>query len=233
MEKTTFKSLLISPITTIKEVMNKLNETAQKILFVTDENYKLLGTVTDGDIRRGIIDGLQLTITVQKIMRINFISVNKNYSNPRKEVKELMQRYRVECIPVIDDDGRIIDIISWIDFFGNGDNYQEVSPLQNSIVIMAGGKGTRLDPFTKILPKPLIPLGNKPIIEHIMDRFHKKGFCKFILILNYKKEIIKSYFTENNLPYDIEFIQETDYYGTAGGLYLLKNKLNNTFIVTN
>jgi NDP-sugar pyrophosphorylase family protein len=98
---------------------------------------------------------------------------------------------------------------------------------------MAGGKGTRLDPFTKIIPKPLIPLKDKPIIEHIMDRYFSRGFNRFVVIVNYKKEMIKLYFAENNLPYSIEFVEEPDYYGTAGGLYLLKDTINDTFVVVN
>lgn len=104
---------------------------------------------------------------------------------------------------------------------------------QHKIVIMAGGKGTRLDPFTKIIPKPLIPLKDKPIIEHIMDRYYSRGFNQFVILVNYKKEMIKLYFTENKLPYNIEFIEECDYYGTAGGLYLLKDTIKDTFVVVN
>ena len=103
-----------------------------------------------------------------------------------------MQQYKIGQIPVVREDGKITDVILWIDYLRSAPEYHEVkTALQIPVIIMAGGKGTRLDPFTKILPKPLIPLGNKPIIEHIMDRFFQYGFCKFIVIVNYKKEMIK------------------------------------------
>lgn len=233
MDKTKLQSLLISPDTTLKQAMQKLNETAEKILFVADENKKLLGTITDGDIRRGIINGRQLTIAVKEIMTRKFISVISDSPDLQNRAKELMQKNLIEQIPVINEHGMIADVISWVSYLAKRGRDAKQSFLQNPVVIMAGGKGTRLDPFTKILPKPLIPLGNKPIIEHIMDHFYKNGFSKFILILNYKKEMIKMYFNENKQPYELEYVEEENYLGTAGGLSLLKHRLNNTFIVTN
>lgn len=233
MDKTKLQSLLISPDTTLKQAMQKLNETAEKILFVVDENNRLLGTITDGDIRRGIINGKQLTIPVVEIMTRKFISVISDSPDLQNRAKELMQKNLIEQIPVINELGIIGDVISWVSYLADKGKDVEQSLLENTVVIMAGGKGTRLDPFTKILPKPLIPLGNKPIIEHIMDHFYKNGFSRFILILNYKKEMIKMYFSENHCPYNIEFVDEKNYLGTAGGLSLLKHRLNIPFIVTN
>lgn len=235
MDRIKLKSLLVSPDISVKQAMHKLNETAEKILFVTDKDDMLLGTITDGDIRRGIINGKQLTETIKVIMSKKFFSINSGNPDFKKEARDIMQRHFIEHIPIITDNGLIIDVISWLDCLSSeSDNQADVkNMLHNTVVIMAGGKGTRLDPFTKILPKPLIPMHNKPIVEHIMDRFYKNGFNNFILVLNYKKEMIKNYFSENSLPYDIGFVEEGDYYGTAGGLSLLKNKLNETFIVTN
>jgi NDP-sugar pyrophosphorylase family protein len=167
-------------------------------------------------------------------MKTTFISVPASCSDIRKKAKALMQQHVIERIPVINKDGAVVDVILWLDYLKTeSEGYDSKTPLQTPVVIMAGGKGTRLDPFTKILPKPLIPLGEKPIIEHIMDRFYRYGFYKFIVIINYKKEIIKMYFGENSLPYTVEFVEEPEYYGTAGGAYLLKKKLDETFIVTN
>ena len=233
MNKAKLQSLLISPDTTIKQAMQKLNETAAKILFVVDTDSRLLGTVTDGDIRRGIINGKQLTSDVSNIMTAKFISVNSECHNVQKEAKELMHQNLIEHIPVVNEQGLIVDVISWVDYLADDDHNKSQSFLQTPVIIMAGGKGTRLDPFTKILPKPLIPLGNKPIIEHIMEHFYKNGFNNFILILNYKKEMIRMYFSENTPSYNLEFIYEDDYLGTAGGLSLLKNRLTDAFIVTN
>lgn len=235
MDKTKLKSLLISSETSIKQAIQRLNETAEKILFVNDEQDKLLGTVTDGDVRRGIIAGLQLTEPVELIMKKEFIFVRSDCTDIQKEARKLMQQHVIEQIPVLGDDGIIKDVLLWIDFLAaeikSGEKAKVV--LNNPVVIMAGGKGTRLDPFTKILPKPLIPIGEKPVIEHIMDRYSENGFSRFILIVNYKKEMIKAYFGERILPYHITFVEEEEFYGTAGGLFLLRSALTQTFIVTN
>lgn len=235
MDKNKIKSLSIFSNTDVKHAMQKLNETAEKILFVVNENNVLIGTVTDGDIRRGIIKGIQLNGTVQEIMNKKFIFVESGIANLQKQAIDLMQKYHIGHIPIIDSAGAIEDIALWTDYLtvSNGHKKKSVDISKNSVVIMAGGQGTRLDPFTKILPKPLIPFHDKPIIEHVMNRFYGNGFSKFILVLNYKKEMIKMYLAENRLPYEIEFIEEENYYGTAGGLFLLRETLRDTFIVTN
>jgi len=136
-------------------------------------------------------------------------------------------------LPILDKEGVVVDVIFWTDLV---DRKPLIVPVQlhtNSVVIMAGGKGTRMDPFTRIFPKPLIPIGEKTIIEVIMDRFHKSGFQKFILTLNYKKEYIKIFLHESNMPYSVEWVEESDFMGTAGSLSLLKDKLKETFIVAN
>ncbi len=233
MDKNKLKTLLIPTNTTIKTAMQKLTETAEKILFVVDECDKLLGTVTDGDIRRGIIKGINLIAPVEEVMKSEFVSIAENSPNFIRSAKKLMQQKQIGELPVVNEEKVITDVVFWMDLLTYKAKPQTRALLDNTVVIMAGGKGTRLDPFTKILPKPLIPLGEKPIIEHIMDNFYKNGFHKFILVLNYKKEMIKVYFTENKLPYEIKFIEEPQFFGTAGGLSLLRKKLKGTFIVTN
>lgn len=235
MEKEKVKSLLISPLTTVKEAIRRLNETGQRILFITDEREHLLGTLTDGDIRSCIIDGYMLTSPVEAVMKKKFISLPVNATDLQGKARRLMQQHQIEQVPIVDETGEIIDVLLWLDFLGD----DKTSPVQSSVkmdnpvVIMAGGKGTRLDPFTKILPKPLIPIGDKPIVENIMDRFYHNGFSQFILIVNYKKEMIKAYFSENTLPYDISFVEEDEFYGTAGGIFLLRDIIKKSFIVTN
>ena len=234
MDKDKLKSLLISTDSTIKQAMQKLSETAEKIVFVVGAGDKLLGTITDGDIRRGIIKGTELTVPVREIMKEKFISITDSGPNTIKKAKKLMQLHQIGELPVLDGKGVITDVIFWIDLLSYKAPLQTQILRENPVVIMAGGKGTRLDPFTKILPKPLIPLGEKPIIEHIMDHFYKNGFYRFILILNYKKEMIKVYFSENKLPYKLKFVEEPQFCGTAGGLALIKNKIKKEpFIVTN
>jgi len=235
MDKEHLASLLISPITTIKEAIQRLNETGMKILFIVDADTKLLGTLTDGDIRRGIISGLPLTAAVNSVMKQQFISVAENDPSYHEDAKRLMQQHMIEHVPVVDPQGSIRDVFLWVDFLSaeRSAATKQVKKLLNPVVIMAGGKGTRLDPFTKILPKPLIPIGEKPVIETIMDRFHENGFTRFILVLNYKKEMIKAYFGERPASYDIAFVEEDAFYGTAGGLSLVRDRINEPFIVTN
>lgn len=234
MKKEKLHTLLISSDMTIKQAMQKLDETAEKVIFVIDAKKRLLGTVTDGDIRRGIINGLEFSDKVGKIMNRKFISIKSDTSGIEERAKQLMIRSRVEQIPVLDRDGLISDVISWTDVLG--ERKEELKPRQrysNHVVIMAGGKGTRLDPFTRILPKPLIPIGNKPIIELIMHKFHRYGFYKFMYTLNYKKEYLKLFLKENNFPYVIDWVEEDYFLGTAGSLSLLRDKIDDTFFVTN
>lgn len=233
MDKEKLKSLLVSPDTSIKQAMQKLTETAEKILFVADEQDMLLGTITDGDIRRGIINGLEFNDRVENIMYQSFISIKSNTSGIEEHAKQLMIERKIEQIPILDDRGTIIDVILWTDILEE-ERYLKPKELRaNQVVIMAGGRGTRLDPFTRILPKPLIPISNKPVIEFIMERFYQYGFHKFIYTLNYKKEYIKLFLIENNFPYIIDWVEEEDFLGTAGGLALLKNKISDTFFITN
>jgi NDP-sugar pyrophosphorylase family protein len=142
-----------------------------------------------------------------------------------------MQKNDVRHIPLLDNTGKVCGLLMWKDFFENGDIAINEKP--NQVVIMAGGKGTRLDLFTKILPKPLIPVGEKPIIGHIMDNFSKYGFNRFLISLNYKADMIKIYFSDNHHDYGIDYVQEENFLGTAGALALARDRLYDTFMVSN
>lgn len=233
MDKIKLKSLLVPGGTTIKQAIQKLNTTAEKILFVVNEENNLLGTVTDGDIRRGVINGLEFSANVQEIMHSEYTAISSDTPEIKERAKELMIKNKIEQIPILDNERVIIDVILWTDILGEKEQLKDRQLHKNHVVIMAGGKGSRLDPFTRILPKPLIPIGNKPVIELIMKRFYQHGFCKFIYTLNYKKEYLKIFLTENNFPYSIEWVEEDDFLGTAGSLSLLKDKIKDTFFVTN
>lgn len=215
--------------------MQKLIDTAERILFITDSKGFLVGTLTDGDIRRGIIGGMKLSESVRKIMSLKFVSLSSTADDLRNKARQLMLKHRIEHIPVVDNQGVLVDLILGADFLENEEN-TPISPQkkkENEVVIMAGGMGTRLDPFTKILPKPLLPLKGIPVIEHILAGFHKFGFSKFKLILNYKKEMIKLFLSDNQYDFDIDFVYEGEFLGTAGGLHLLKDKIDKTFVLTN
>ncbi len=233
MDKIKLKSLLVPPDTTIKKAMQRLSETSERILFVVGEREALLGTVTDGDIRTGLINGLKFSDIIDLVMNRQFTAVKEGTPDLRQYVKALMVENKIEQIPVIDNDNIIVDVLLWIDILGKGKGVKPKKVFENPVVVMTGGKGTRMDPFTRILPKPLIPIGNKPVIELIMESFYKFGFHRFVYSLNYKKEYIKLFLRETKLPYEIDWIEEDDYYGTAGSLFLLRDNIKETFFVTN
>jgi dTDP-glucose pyrophosphorylase len=223
------KKLFVKPNLPLKEALKQMDKITLQVLIVVDEEDRILGIITDGNIRRAIIKGLSFDAPISLMMTKNPIVINN--SSDKKEALQLMRKHEIRHIPVIDDKNKVIGIYLWTDFLKKGEI--RYSKKGNSVVIMAGGKGARLDPFTKILPKPLIPIEEKPIIEIIMDNFKRYGFDKFIISLNYKAEMIKMYFSENPNNYEISYIQEENFLGTIGALSLIKNKLDNTFIVSN
>ena len=228
------QTLLVSSDIDIKEAMQKLNYTAERILFVVEDGNRLVGTITDGDIRRGIINGMAFNEKVNKLMHKEFTKVVSDMKNLMQYVKEIMLKDKLEQIPVVDRNGAIEDVILWTDILGVNSKAAPAKCHSTPVVIMAGGKGSRLDPFTRILPKPLIPIGDKTVIELIMEKFYKHGFYKFCYALNYKKEYIKIFLQENEFPsYELDWVEEKGFLGTVGSLSLLKRRLNETFFVTN
>jgi dTDP-glucose pyrophosphorylase len=213
--------------------MQKLNETSEKILFIVDSEEKLLGTLSDGDIRRGLIHGINFTDSVETVMHRNYISLPSGLLDLRQRARQLMIKNKIEQIPILDVNSKIVDVALWTDIFGEKDEENKQSLHANQVVVMAGGRGTRLEPFTEILPKPLIPIGNKSVIEIIMEKFLRYGFHRFIYTLNYKKEYIKLFLKERAFSDDISWIEEDDFLGTIGGLALLREKIEDTFFVTN
>lgn len=225
--KKQLKEIYISPGEQIVRVLEQMDRTAQQILLVTNNDDCLLGTVTDGDVRRALLEGVDLNKPVSSIM--NSRPKVLRLGSSLKSARQLMVKYGIRHVPLMDDNGRVVDLLMWQDLFFQ----KKVKKRSENVVIMAGGKGTRLDPFTKILPKPMIPLHDKPIIEVIMDRFHRQGFCRFILCLGYKAEIIRIYFNDDSRPYNVDFVQENSPLGTAGALSLLDGLINDSFILTN
>lgn len=232
------RQLVISLKTTIKQAIRRLNDGGKKILLVADDEGRLAGSLTDGDIRRAILSGRDFSSSVDSVMNLHPHWVQGD-EDRRARAKELMLAHEIEQIPVLDGSGQILEVISWVDLFAKdaagtpARPLRPVKPVPNAVVVMAGGKGTRLDPLTRILPKPLIPLGEKPIIEILIENFRVRGLSRFILVLNYKKELIRAFFQDNHLPYSVSFAEETDFLGTAGGLSLLKGRVRETFFVTN
>lgn len=224
-----YKTVLVNKNITLMEAVKLMNTSSMQILLVVEEDQTLSGVVTDGDIRRSLIEDINFNEPVSSIMSPTPVTLSKTPN--KKEALNIMRENDIRHIPLIDGEGKVSGLLMWKDFFENGDI--DIKEKPNTVVIMAGGKGTRLDLFTKILPKPLIPIGEKPIIGHIMDNFSKYGFKKYLISLNYKAEMIKMYFSDNHHNFAIDYIQEENYLGTAGSLSLGRDKLNDTFIVSN
>lgn len=221
--------ILIGADDTIKQALKKMDEAGSKILFVAGKDNLLLGSLTDGDVRRWILNGGHITAKVQSVMARAPKYLQEGYS--QAEAKELVVVERYECVPVLDAQHRIKGAIWWFDFFK--DKSHKSVNLNLPVVIMAGGRGARLAPITNILPKPLMPMGDKPVTQHIMERFANYGCRHIYMSVNFKGKLIKAYFSDVSGDYDLEFIEESKPLGTAGSLYLLKRKIKKTFFLTN
>ncbi len=225
------KDITIHPQATIKETMEALDMTAEKVLLVVDDKQTLLGTLTDGDIRRYILKGHNLSGIIQDAFHSNPIFIFQEDFDPDK-IKAVFLENIIDLIPILDQNRKVVDFITWEKAFGNN-RRSEDQKLDIPVVIMAGGKGTRLEPFTRVLPKPLIPVGGKPVIDHIIDRFRNYGISEFYLTINHMAKIMRAYFEEKEPDYSIAFAEEDEPRGTAGSLKLLADKLNKPFFVSN
>lgn len=217
---------IISPKEPIISALKQMDANNIKLLIVL-ENENFVGLLSLGDIQRAILDNTSLNMPLSNIIRTNCKIANTAMSE--NEIKSIMLEDRIECMPVVED-GAIVDIYFWDDFFIK---YEKEMNLTIPVVIMAGGEGSRLKPLTNIIPKPLIPLGKKPIIEIIIDSFVNVGVSEFFMSVNYKADMIKRYFEEIKHDYSITYFKENRPLGTAGSMYMLKNKINSTFFVTN
>jgi dTDP-glucose pyrophosphorylase len=224
--------LTVHKTTKIKEAMKQLSKNSMQILLVIDNDNKLIGTITDGDIRRGLLNGLNFGDNLEGVTHREFVSIQSHVADKKKRARELMVKTQLEHIPVVDGNNIVLDVIIWSDLFDKKEPEQSIK-YSSQVVIMAGGKGARLDPFTRILPKPLIPIGETPIMEIIMETLFKCGFHNFIFTLNYKKEYIKLFLKENKFRYNVDWVEEDDYMGTAGSLSLLNGKVEEAFFVLN
>lgn len=225
------EQFLINEEESVLASMKKLDANAHKILFVVNTSNTLVGSLTDGDIRRWILSGKELTEDVSKVCHKNPFFVNEDFT--KQVVKDLMLQKNIECVPVLSIEKKIKEVLFWTDVFQDKKEETPKKQMNYPVVIMAGGFGTRLAPFTTILPKPLIPVGNKSIVEHIIDRFLPYGIDNFFMTVNHKSKIIKSYFEDVEKEYSIKLVKEDKPLGTAGSLSLLKDEIVDTFIVTN
>jgi len=225
------KDITISPDITIRVAMELLDKTAEKILLVVDDKKKLIGALTDGDIRRHILKDQDMSKSIEPAYNKAPFFVYQEDIDLRK-IKKIFSRYKLSLIPVLDKNRSVVDYLTLENVFGKEKRIEKKKILA-PVVIMAGGKGTRLKPFTNVLPKPLMPVGGKTIIDHIIDRFREHGIKDYFLTVNYMSRIIKVFFEEKNPDYKIGFADETEPRGTAGSLNLLKDSLTTPFFVSN
>ena len=181
------KDITVRPDITIRDAMKVLDRTAKKCLLVVDEGNKLLGTLTDGDLRRSILSGAQFSESIAESYRKEPVVLARG-TFTREQVASLLREQKLDVIPVVDDAGIVSDYLTWDRIGCAAKSSNELPGV--AVVIMAGGRGTRMEPFTKILPKPLVPIHDKPVIEHIIERFTAVGCNEFHLTVNYKGRIL-------------------------------------------
>lgn len=222
--------LCIQYDTSILSALKQMDVLKGKLLIVLQKGL-FLSVLSIGDIQRAIIDNISLDTNVLKILRKDVRVANS--SDDMVQVKAHMRKMRNEFMPIVSDKKKLVDVIFWEDLFEKEERKSSVK-LNIPVVIMAGGKGSRLKPVTNILPKPLIPIGEKTIVEEIMDCFVNVGCARFLMSVNYKADIIKYYFnTLKNPNYLIDYFQEDIPLGTAGSMFLIKDKIDSTFFVSN
>jgi dTDP-glucose pyrophosphorylase len=198
-------------------VLDEVSAESLRIVVIVDENERLIGTVTDGDIRRGLIKRFSMDTAITKIMSTNPIVAFE--SDDKQQIFSKMKELDVFSIPIIDSDRKIVGIETLT-------NLLEKNKYDNPVLLMAGGFGERLKPLTEHLPKPLLKLGGKPILEHILEQFIASGFHDFYISIYYKAEIVKKHFGDGgNWNVSIKYIHEEEPLGTAGALGLLPSNL--------
>jgi len=227
-DKTKF---LIFKNMTIQESLDSLNKCGSKCLVVVDSKNKMLGTLSDGDLRKAILKGKKLSNKISNIYnkKPKYLTY-KNFT--RLTAQNLFISFLVDIIPVVDKNKKIINITKMDDVFEKKIK-KKIKKKSIPVIIMAGGKGTRLEPFTSILPKPLIPIHGKPIIDHVMEKFNEFGISDYYLSINYKSRILKAFFEESNQKNLINFIEEKKPLGTIGCLSKISKKIKSNFFVTN
>jgi dTDP-glucose pyrophosphorylase/predicted transcriptional regulator len=217
--------LKLNQNSTIKEALKIIDNAAMQIALVIDKDNKLIGTLTDGDIRRGLLKGLDLNSSIETIINKNPLTAK--ITDTKEEILQKALAKKIRQIPIVDENGKIVDI-------------EEIEELikpkekSNKVVLMVGGLGTRLRPLTETTPKPMLKVGNKPILQTIIEKFAQYGYKNFIMCVNYKSHIIEDYFKDGSeFGVNIEYVLEKKRMGTAGALSLLKEKPKEDFFVMN
>lgn len=223
--KTSIENLFINSKHTMKEALEVIDQGAKGVVLVVDETKRLIGTITDGDIRRALLKGKSLKESIEDVIHLDPIVVYNHMT--KEEIKEIFIKKAVKQIPILNGEGIVEDLISINDLLlPQGKN--------NLVIIMAGGLGTRLKELTQEIPKPMLKVGQDPILQHIINNFKQYGYNKIVLSVNYKAEIIENYFQDGYAHgVKIEYIKERKRLGTAGGIRLAKEYIDDPFFVMN
>ncbi len=220
-----YKKILISPSSTIRQALGVIESGSIKIALVVDKNQKLLGTLADGDVRRAFLKGAGLDDLIESIYFRTPMTCGVNDSN--EKILQTAIAYKLYQIPVVDGEGRVVGI-------AEVDELLQPSHRTNKVVLMVGGLGTRLSPLTDTTPKSMLHVGNKPILETIIENFSKYGYTDIILSVSYKSHIIEEYFGDGEkFGVKIDYVHETKRMGTAGALSLMRKNLTEPFFVMN
>jgi dTDP-glucose pyrophosphorylase/CBS domain-containing protein len=225
------KPFLLPQTHTIRQAMERLEKTEEKIVFVVDQESRLIGSLTDGDIRRWILSDGDLKAQVGLVCNREPYVVEEDFAT--EQVRTKMLNNNLGCVPVVNSSREVVRLLFWKQIFQSGVAINPKRRLDLPVVIMAGGRGTRLAPFTSVLPKPLIPVGDRTVIEIIIDQFLPYGLDRFHLSVNYKSKILKSFFEELAPSYSVAYLEEKEPRGTAGALRALYSPSSEPMIVTN
>jgi len=226
MSNKAWKKALVHKNLKIKDVIDNINKNPYHITLIVDSQNKLIGTITDGDIRRSLLNGMNLESTIGKVYNKNPIVGTSSMNE--KTIKGIMEVNEISQLPLVDEQKKVTGIYSLL-------SLQKKNRVSNNFVIMAGGLGSRLLPLTKKKPKPLLKVMGKPMIEHIILRARQSGFFNFLISVNYLGEMIIDHLGDGkNLGIKIQYIREESPLGTAGALSLIKNKaIKEAFVVSN
>lgn len=222
-------NIIVSSSISLLDALKKMDDEHTKMLFVFNNDH-FVNILTIGDIQRSIIKSIPLSELIGNILESGKIFIKKD--TPTDEVKRIMVRERCQYMPIVDNNGNMIDVLLWSEMFQTPQE-KEREKVNLPVVIMAGGQGTRLKPITNVIPKPLIPIGEKTILEEIMDQFEGIGCDKFYMSVNYKADIMRFYIDQLTHHYDICFFDEPKPLGTIGSVSLLKGKITTPFFVSN
>ncbi len=222
---TDWKKTILDSKTSIHKVIETIENTSMQIALIVDENKRLVGTVTDGDIRRGILKGISLSDPVQKVMKTEPVVAKKNESS--EVILSMMKQLQLYSIPIVDENGCLVSLARLNKLLLTGER-------KNWVVLMAGGLGSRLKPMTDECPKPLLKVGNKPILENILENFIENGFTRFYISVNYRSGMVKEYFGDGSKwGVEIKYLYEDKKLGTAGAVSLIEEKHSEPIFVMN